>query len=75
DFSADPEESGMRSLSSINQLLERKRMGNNEVLEDTTPVMMEEGTDVISAGGRTFERPESVTPSMLDTIRSKMGES
>lgn len=69
DFDIDPAEGGMKSITSINQLLERKRMG--ESAEGETPAIQQD--DSISVGEQTFERPEAITPSMLDTIRSKVG--
>lgn len=70
DFDEDPEEGGMRSLTSINQLLERKKMGEGEGTGET-PVLGE--GDSITVGDRVIERPESITPSMLETIQSKLG--
>lgn len=70
DMDSDPEEGGVRALSNINTLLERKKLGDTEGSLETVSVKQSE--DAIEAGGRRFERPESITPSMLDTIRSKM---
>lgn len=63
DFDDDPETNGARSLSTINQLLEGKRMSASAV---------EMSEDTIQVGQNVVERPEGISQSILDQIRSKV---